>query len=453
MKNRLMAMCVLAAVMLAGCGSVEKADTSEEKSDKKSASQEKETADDTVREEPPVTIDEETEPETDDAENNDADEAETALMSFLEGNGTAQTSDLFNDEESDRYYCLDYGTYTYDELRQAVEETEGGRSSAKYALLDLNNDSHKELVLRFDAGANTSLINWIGIFHYTAQNGIILEDEYSDGYRTYSTLYNTGFLEIGGSDGAGMHGHSLYGFNDNCQREEIFYSGDLGSSFAPYMLYDIMDDNDEAYSIISQFTDSLIDSRMCVNEYKDADGVRFLATELSDDPTINESENALIDTFEKYGAVKVTEDEMLALTNTSGYGEEVEWVNFGEQLNESLSYNIKIYSDPNSDEYKALGDAEVLNTGSDTDMRFVCDVDGVTVKLQKVELESETMEFLPTEEIFSITTEADKVYQFNAFEGETMPYYRLTAESGEAISYWDVLPDMRDGDTTFTLVP
>ena len=45
MKKRLMAMCVLAAVMLAGCGSVEKADTSEEKSDKKSASQEKETED------------------------------------------------------------------------------------------------------------------------------------------------------------------------------------------------------------------------------------------------------------------------------------------------------------------------------------------------------------------------------------------------------------------------
>ena len=53
--------------------------------------------------------------------------------------------------------------------------------------------------------------------------------------------------------------------------------------------------------------------------------------------------------------------------------------------------------------------------------------------------------------VFTEVCEPGKVYQFKAFEGETFPYFRLYANKADRYAEWFALPDMKDGETTFTV--
>ncbi|KAB0577004.1 hypothetical protein EI53_01770 [Fusobacterium naviforme] len=117
-------------------------------------------------------------------------------------------------------------------------------------------------------------------------------------------------------------------------------------------------------------------------------------------------------------------------------------------------FTITVYSDPGAVDYRGLGnDIQIMNEGPDTDMRFKCDTDGVTAELWSLEFDEENGEMVRDKKVASVITEAGKVYQFNAFEGEGFPYYSLYARRGNTYVEWDVLPDMKDGNTTFTLKP
>ena len=97
---------------------------------------------------------------------------------------------------------------------------------------------------------------------------------------------------------------------------------------------------------------------------------------------------------------------------------------------------ITLYN-ADSDEYHGLqGKIETIDTGIEaeygmTGFRFVSPKNGVAVRLEAIMWSPIVDDFEVTETIFEISTEKDKIYEFDCYVTETIPDYRLVAEYGD----------------------
>ena len=120
--------------------------------------------------------------------------------------------------------------------------------------------------------------------------------------------------------------------------------------------------------------------------------------------------------------------------------------------------NLLVYSDCQSMDYQKLRNVQQLAPVNGDwgmpgvkPMRFTSNADEVRVSLEYGHIDMNTYQFVCDREICWVITEAGKVYEFQAFEGEGMPYYRVVAQTPEYYETWDVMPDMRDGSVVFRL--
>jgi predicted small lipoprotein YifL len=109
----------------------------------------------------------------------------------------------------------------------------------------------------------------------------------------------------------------------------------------------------------------------------------------------------------------------------------------GNKEDDSGDLLMTLYMDCDSDDYQSLtGKIESINTGIDPQtsagcFRFVSPKNGVTVRLEAIMWSPIVDDFEVTETIFEISTEKDKIYEFDCYVTETIPDYRLVAEYGD----------------------
>lgn len=119
-------------------------------------------------------------------------------------------------------------------------------------------------------------------------------------------------------------------------------------------------------------------------------------------------------------------------------------------------FTLKIYTDKNSESYKALGEPKMsFDTGIDTFddgyIRFVCDEDDVEVTLVGLSYNDFRNEFDEIEPLFSVKTNKGFVYEFKGGLGETMPTAKLKAKKGNYGAEFLLQMNGRDESTDFTI--
>lgn len=257
-------------------------------------------------------------------------EAEQAYMAFLNGKISVNTSEKFRADDGEyNYDGLLYGTYSYEELKAAIIEFEGHGVITKYALVDFGQDGVNELVIRFD-NVDPSFLNWIGIIRYNGE-GLDLNYSYEDGYRTSSMLYNSGYLLMEGSMGAGASASTLVGFDENGIGTDIFSANSFYGSFVESVAYDLCVDGT---GLTGDYNDIAGVSAIEVNEYMAGGAVKLSVSGWSKDTTVREREEALIGELENLGAEIVSEDDMKVLCSLSPYeAPEVTWNVWNDEEN------------------------------------------------------------------------------------------------------------------------
>lgn len=396
-------------------------------------------------------------------------DTEADFKAFLEGSAKATTAeslkkDYERENEQDTYGGLSYGEYTLEELRRAVAKNQATEAAVKYTMLDCNHDGIDELFVRFEA-LNSSFLSWTGVIRDT-EDGLQICSSYEDGYRSYAALYKSGYHTYGGSYSAGAHGEGIYGYREDCSEYCLFTVDNVFATYGADVAYSQIEDQDEAYKLYMTYFSMLeeasgFEMRIYTSKDPDNENPLCISVENYDEGALKEKEEAFLEEVKKNGCRIIESSEMDELSDTSMYcTEEAEWtlLDSGEEL---VDFTLTVYSDENADDYKALGDAVIID-GSDevpgwtadqlSNMRFTVDKPGVYVTLQYGSYDEDSPSgFALDGSVFTEECEPGKVYQFKAFEGETFPYFRLYANKADRYAEWFALPDMKDGETTFTV--
>ena len=109
----------------------------------------------------------------------------------------------------------------------------------------------------------------------------------------------------------------------------------------------------------------------------------------------------------------------------------------GSKEDDSGDLLMTLYMDCDSDDYQSLtGKIESINTGIDPQtsagcFRFISPKNGVKVRLEAIMWSPIVDDFEVTDTVFEISTEKDKIYEFDCYVTETIPDYRLVAEYGD----------------------
>ena len=109
----------------------------------------------------------------------------------------------------------------------------------------------------------------------------------------------------------------------------------------------------------------------------------------------------------------------------------------GNKEDDSGDLLMTLYIDSASEDYQSLtGKIESINTGIDPQtsagcFRFVSPKNGVKVRLEAIMWSPIVDDFEVTDTVFEISTEKDKIYEFDCYVTETIPDYRLVAEYGD----------------------
>lgn len=109
----------------------------------------------------------------------------------------------------------------------------------------------------------------------------------------------------------------------------------------------------------------------------------------------------------------------------------------GNKENDGGDLLMTLYIDCDSDDYQSLtGKIESINTGIDPQtsagcFRFISPKNGVKVRLEAIMWSPIVDDFEVTDTVFEISTEKDKIYEFDCYVTETIPDYRIVAEYGE----------------------
>lgn len=288
-----------------------------------------ETSEEESVEETVVSSENEAESAIDESESSSGEESleEAALKAyaaFMKGEISLATSDAFKEGSSDlSYYGIGYGEYDYNSLKAAIEELEMGDGfNVFYAYVDFGQDNSKELVLRFE-NKDGSFLNWTGIIKYT-KAGLQLTHFYEDGYRSFASLYQNGYLLSGGSMGAGAHLTSLSEFNAKGELEPKFQISEYFGNFATSIIYDLKDDD---YTFENDYSE-LYGSDFLVTEYYKMDSpIKISVSDWSEDDYIRALEESLIEEYAQMGAEIISEEEMTALADFDTYcsGDTVTW--------------------------------------------------------------------------------------------------------------------------------
>lgn len=109
----------------------------------------------------------------------------------------------------------------------------------------------------------------------------------------------------------------------------------------------------------------------------------------------------------------------------------------GNKEDDSGYLLMTLYMDCDSEDYQSLtGKIESINTGIDPQtsagcFRFVSPKNGVKVRLEAIMWSPIVDDFEVTDTVFEISTEKDKIYEFDCYVTETIPDYRIVAGYGE----------------------
>ena len=251
-------------------------------------------------------------------EGGEAVNAAEVYESFLNGEISATTGAYFSDD--DNYPALDEGSYDFGTLKATAESMECGECEASHAFVTSADGGADLLVVKFET-KDSSLLNYYAVLCAQADGTLEITFEYEDGYRSYSSLFQTGFVQVGGSAGAGANVNTVYMLNSDGSATEAFGMNNFWGSFAEQICYDINPEIDyESIPLMDP------ESEAEIVEYTENGEVYFAVTGETEDEGINANEKAFFEALEGMGAHKVEYEEIESMMAKYAYeGEEVVW--------------------------------------------------------------------------------------------------------------------------------
>lgn len=253
------------------------------------------------------------------------DDIEKIYLDFINENGLLSPSKEYaNDDKEYIYARLQHGEYTYSEAKAAIEKIINCDMTPKYAMADINQDGVEELIIRFNAKEELYM-NWVGIVTYN-EGKLELVYSYEDGYRTWSTLYDSGILAVSGSWGAGAHGVNYSKFDKDFNEILLFACNEYIGSFAAQIAYDLTDTETVA-KYMNDCDNALYENSVLeVTEYVSLEDkkVKISVSGYSEDVTLKAAEEKMVNGLVDMGAELISDDEMSKLCDIQA-GNEVTW--------------------------------------------------------------------------------------------------------------------------------
>ena len=221
------------------------------------------------------------------------------------------------------------GTYSYEELRDAVIEELGAgwgddlevKYDVKYALMtpDSGQEGDDILVMYVEC-QDPSFYSWIGFIGY---NGGKLELNYYTqfGYRSYFDLYYNGDILSGGSGGAGAHYQDYRIVKPDATVETVYSSAYLYAGWCSDVFYAV--DPEYDYSSFPELDGS---SELEITEVCKDGQVYICVEKWSGAKAVKEQEEAYIKTLEDLGVIVVEDADIEKLTaNTVDESKTMTW--------------------------------------------------------------------------------------------------------------------------------
>lgn len=209
-------------------------------------------------------------------------------------------------------------------LNEDIEKIINCDMTPKYAIADINQDGVEELIIRFNAKEEL-YTNWVGIVTYN-EGKLELVYSYGDGYRTWSTLYDSGILAVSGSWGAGAHGVNYSKFDKDFNEILLFACNEYIGSFAAQIAYDLTDTETVA-KYMNDCDNALYENSVLeVTEYVSLEDkkVKISVSGYSEDTALKAAEEKMVNGLVDMGAELISDDDMRKLCDIEA-GNEVTW--------------------------------------------------------------------------------------------------------------------------------
>ena len=300
---------VLSFAMMAGCGNTAEpaAEVEEEEEDDRSVSDaviDEEESEEVEAPEP------EEEPEVPEEKELDMPRSDAYEM-FLAGEMDVTVLEDPNDPYA-QYMIPAKGTYSYDELIEAILGEYPGKYDVKYTMFtpQLGEEGDDVFVLYLE-NHDPSFYSWIGFIAYDT-DGLNMRFCQEFGYRSFFDLYYDGYVLTGGSNGAGAQDFNCHVILPDSSLRTLFKSSHLYSTWCGDVTYQL--DPDMDYELRPTLT---MDSKLEMNVLYYGDGdVRFTVASYSDNKSIKAEEERFIQAIKDMGAVEIDRDEYDSLTST-----------------------------------------------------------------------------------------------------------------------------------------
>ena len=236
------------------------------------------------------------------ADGGSAENAAEIYEAFVNGEISATTGDFFSDK--DNYPALEAGSYDFGTLKATAENIECGECDTAYTTVTSADGGAELMVVRF-ATKDENLLNYYAVLCAKADGTLEITYEYEDGYRSYSALFENGYVEVGGSAGAGAQVSSVYMLNSDGSATAAYTLNNFWGSFSEQIAYDINPEID--YNDIPLMDP---ESEAQVMEYVENGEVYFAVTAWTEDEDIHEGEKAFFDALEGMGAHMVEQEDI-----------------------------------------------------------------------------------------------------------------------------------------------
>lgn len=300
---------VLSFAMMAGCGNTAEpaAEVEEEEEEDRSVSDaviDEEESEEVQAPEP------EEEPEVPEEKELDMPRSDAYEM-FLAGEMDVTVLEDPNDPYA-QYMIPAKGTYSYDELIDAILGEYPGKYDVKYTMFtpQLGEEGDDVFVLYLE-NHDPSFYSWIGFIAYDT-DGLNMRFCQEFGYRSFFDLYYDGYVLTGGSNGAGAQDFNCHVVLPDSSLRTLFKSSHLYSTWCGDVTYQL--DPDMDYELRPTLT---MDSKLEMNVLYYGDGdVRFTVASYSDNKSIKAEEERFIQAIKDMGAVEIDRDEYDSLTST-----------------------------------------------------------------------------------------------------------------------------------------
>lgn len=303
--------CVLSFSMMAGCGRVEEPVSSvedDEDEDDRHSDDDDEDEDDEDEVKPAADESEEEEvPAPEEDEGLDMPRSDAYEM-FIAGEMDVNVIADPDDEYSE-YMVPAAGTYSYEELINAVAEEYPGTYDVRYTMFtpDTGEEGDDVMVIYME-NHDPSFYSWIGFASYD-RDGLNMRFCQEFGYRTFFDLYYDGYVLTGGSSGAGSQIMDCYRVLPDSSFECVYRSSHLYSTWCGDITWTL--DPDMDYELRPTLpNESGLEMRVV---YLNDGDVRFCATGFSDNKSVKTEEERFIRQITEMGAVQVTPEDIDSL--------------------------------------------------------------------------------------------------------------------------------------------